>query len=449
MESFNKDLLIKSISKGVSFLFNSLNEDGGLRFENESSPPSGIWVTAEALEALLSTKSLGPTIFVKIRPMINFLLDTQQSDGSWCILKKDNEITSSAIATGHCTYALKMAMIGGFISDRRVQKAIDKGEEWLRSSSCCIEKNSYVFWSSEPLVGNEQSKIDPNISIKSRMEFIFSSFYATLGFVNPKGYNASKDIDIQLINKASRFFDTQVDFFVGQYSLATEKATLSKTVSTLCRLINIYRLLGLEMSQEKLNGLKTIIEKCPDPFFATSIAMRSQNNSDYTATYNNNTPFDMAYSFLGLGVDSDKLYGIIKGYLDHQNKNGCWYLNFDKAYSVNTWTTAEALIVLNKALEKYSEIELYDQKKKLEQKDAELCGELVTLRNKFMISSAITLGITISGILALIYMINSPELKDTWIGTTLEVLIIPLGIWVIKTIIELIKSVITIIKHNK
>lgn len=452
MADFTKDMIIKAVAKGATFLFKSLNSDGGVKYENERSNISGIWVTAEVLESLFSSNVLALSAFVKMKPMIEFLLDTQHDDGSWCVLKKDDIAPPSAISTGHCTYVLKLAMVGGYLTDRRIKEAISKGEAWLRSHACCIEKNGYIFWTAEPVSSDEQSSIDPNISIKSRMEFIFSSFYAIMGFVNPPGYRVVNDIDTGLIDKALRFFEEQSEFFIGQYHQEVEPSldalSLAKTASTICRLINVFDILRIEAPDRIKNGLKDVLRICSkSPFMATSIVMHSQNVREYTAIYNNNTPFDMANAFLGLGADSETLRVIISGYLEHQNQDGFWYLNFSREYSVNTWTTAEALIVLNRALEQYSEIELADRKAIIEQEKAELVEnnnalqqKIKSLRNNLVMSSVISLILSSIDIALIMVWISDPDIQDTLIGNVLNVLIIPLVLWVIKTVWELIKS---------
>ena len=454
MSDFTKEKIIKAIIKGASYLLKSINEDGGVKYENERSDISGIWVTAEVLESLLTSKVLPLSVYSKIEPMIDFLLNTQHVDGSWCVLARDYNAHSSSISTGHCTYALKLALVGGYLNDNRIKVAIEKGEHWLRSRLCCVEKNGYVFWTSEPISKKKRYSIDPNHSIKSRMEFIFSSFYAIMGFVNPHGYRVEKDVDAGIINKARLFFEEQAEFFIGQYrsedSQTMDIVSLAKTASTICRLINVFNLLELEVSDSIKNGLRDVLMICSkSPFLATSIVMHSQSIDEYTAVYNNNTPFDMANSFLGLGANSESLRIIISGYLDHQDQEGFWYLNFSRECSVNTWTTAEALIVLNKAIEQFAEIELSDKKALIDKQNTELHEKIKemnkiisSLRLKSLLSAFISIILAIILIIFLIIWSSFPQIKDTFIEKVFDILIIPLIIWIVGVIWGIISSLV-------
>ena len=106
MAVFNRKNIIKSINKGAYYLMNMVNDDGGVKFEDESSVTSGAWVTAEVLEALLSSTVLPLPSYKYIEPMIGFLVQSQNEDGSWNVLiaPKMRE-QPSPISTGHCTYS--------------------------------------------------------------------------------------------------------------------------------------------------------------------------------------------------------------------------------------------------------------------------------------------------------------------------------------------------------
>ena len=64
MCKFNDKDVERDIIKGAEYLFLLQNNDGGIKYENASTPCSGIWVTAEALEFLLSSKNVPITFIV-------------------------------------------------------------------------------------------------------------------------------------------------------------------------------------------------------------------------------------------------------------------------------------------------------------------------------------------------------------------------------------------------
>lgn len=456
MSNFNRNAVVKAILKGAKYLFGTINYDGGVKFEDESSITSGAWVTAETLEALLSSAVLPLPAYNKIEPMIEFLIHSQNDDGSWNVLiEKNGAKKPSSISTGHCIYALKLAMVGGYLNTTNIKQAVEKGEQWLRSGMCCIEKNGYVFWAAEPIV--DFSSIDPNADVRSRMGYVFSSFYAVMGLINPSGYKVINDMDGNLLDKSMRFFRKQAEFFAEMYKSKSEIDKLdddilqfSKVSSTICRIINAIDILNIEIASNLRDSLHEVLLLCAkNPFMTTSITVHTNKLQGYTATYNNNTPFDMANAFLSVGADLEILDLIVSQYIRSQNTEGSWFLNFSSAYTIKTWTTAEAIIVLNRVLERYVDIEIHENKKSAEKK----CQDLETKYNKLkynsMLTAVISFILSSVDIVAIIIWISNPEHKDSFLGNFLTILIIPLVLWTIGKLWEIIKSTIEIIKNKK
>lgn len=451
MDAIDRKRLTNTISKASKYLINSTNKDGGIKFEDEFSEISGSWVTAETLEALLESNVLPITCYKKVEPMILFLISNQNDDGSWSILTKDSK-KPSAISTGHCVYSLKLAARDGYYSTKEIYQAIERGEAWLRDSKCCIDRNGYAFWSTEPI--EQGNVVDCNSDVISRMEYVFSSFYAVMGFINPDGFIVKDDIDINLIEKAKRFFVNQATFFIEKYKSEIEKLDdilqFAKVSSTICRIVNAIDMLRIEIPNNIQSGLKDLLSLCSkNPFMTTSITVHTDRLAGFTAVYNNNTPFDMANAFLSINTDSGTLFTIIEQYIENQSKEGFWYLNFSSAYKIKTWTTAEAIIVLNKALRKYNEVEFYEKQKEIDSRHDDLLLKYKHLRIDALISTIISMAICIGGIIGLIIWNSQPENKDTTLHNILSLLIIPLAIWLFKQMWGLIKSIIEITKETK
>ena len=445
MAVFNRKNIIKSINKGAYYLMNMVNDDGGVKFEDESSVTSGAWVTAEVLEALLSSTVLPLPSYKYIEPMIGFLVQSQNEDGSWNVLiaPKMRE-QPSPISTGHCTYSLKLAMRGGYLKDQKVITAIEKGEQWLRSNNCRVEKDGYTFWTAAP--GNDISLANPNVDERSRMGYIFSSFYAVMGFVNPPGYKVHNDEDTALLYKAARFFRQQAEFFAEKYRLGMEQLNdnslqFTKVASTICRLIYAIDFLNIEVSEEMRNRLHDVLLLCAkNPFMTTSITVQTNISQGYYAAYNNNTPFDMANAFLSIGANSDIVQLIISKYIKNQNSEGFWFLNFSSAYKIKTWTTAEAIIVLNRALEKYIEIKHVEIQNNCELRVQEFEKKYKKLRTNSLISTITSIVLSIIDIVVIILWISTSNNKDTFWGNVLTILIIPLVLWIIGKLWDIIKN---------
>lgn len=452
MELDNRKIC-KALIKGSNYLLKSLNYDNGVKFEDESSTTSGAWVTAESLEALLMSEVLPLASYSKIKPMIDFLVNCQNGDGSWNILADDRLVQKpSAIATGHCTYVLKLASVGGYLSSDEVKQAIDKGEHWLSSSKCCITKGGVTFWASEPVEKDVQ--IDFNANVGSRMEYIFSSYYAVMGLVNPEVFFVRNDVDVALLDRTVRFFKSQAEFFIGNFKSEMEQidniSKFAKVSSTICRIICALDMLSVEVPNNITNGLNEVLLSCSkNPFMTTSIAIHTDQLKSYGTTYNNNTPFDMANALICTESNSQIIKEIIDKYIDNQDPEGYWYLNFSSAYTIKTWSTAEALIVLNRALKKYNEIELSEQKHQIETITRKVTKQFRRIRSLAIISSLFSMVLSVIDILLIIKWISVPENKDSFWGNLLSILIIPLVLWIIGVLCNIIKTTYNIIKNGK
>ena len=469
MDIYGREAVERSIRRGVDYLIRSQNSDGGIKFQDhsEQGSVSGIWVTAEALEFFLTSKTLPLTIYKKIEPMINFLLKTQSSDGSWSVLPNRDSTSSmdkepSAIATGHCTYVLKLAAVGNYAFSEQLRKSIEKGEQWLRLN--CAEKDGYAFWEAKPTT---KLNVEPNKNESSRMEYIFTTFYAILGLINPKGYPEDNDIDRTLIAKTISFFNNQADYFIKQYraELDSLKTQYTKVASTFCRIVNGLTLMKAVMSDETRIGLKELLLACPDLFTTSNITLHVENIRNYAPAYNNNTPFDIANALINLEINSFDLKRIMDTYLRYQTAEGFWYLNFSSLFNVTTWSTSEALIVLERALEKYSLIEYEESKHQLEQEKiqmqdavsaekaqlekhkAELIEKNDKLRHRALFAMIISVILSLFGILAIAFWTSTPDANPV-LKTILDALIAPLAINILSSVVMTVDNY-DLIKWNK
>lgn len=444
---YSKKIIENAVFKGAKYLLDSQNTDGGIKLEDENSDKSGVWVTAETLEFFLTSHLLPTTVYERVDSMIKFIIDSQNSNGAWSIVNNDDPLSGaneySTIATGHCVYVLKLALVGGFNTKKSrnlIRHSIQKGEQWLRKS--IVQSGGCAFWGATDTVSGS---INPNVNERSRMEYIFTTFYALMGLVNPLRYPDSSDTDYELIGKVYHFFIGQAEWFVNKYtsSLMLEGLRIvdfAKVASTICRIINAISLMGKNLSAETLNGLERTVNLCSqNPFMTTSITINTNKIEQYAATYNNNTPFDMGMALVNLGADVSVLEQIIDEYIKNQQIEGYWFLSFSSAYTIKTWTTSEALLVLERALEKYSEIKLKNVEDISSKRIAELNEKLKSISLYVNIATIISLILSVIIIIGMICISQNISESNPYISNIMLVLVIPFVINIIYDIIKTIK----------
>ena len=365
-----KARLKSSIDKGAKYLYGIMNNDNGLYYHNEKSSCSGIWVTAEALEFLIPSKNLSREGLEvsKINSMVKFIVDAQNSDGSWNVLKDNNgRIQPSSISTGHCIYALKLALSKNYVSKdndfNKIHLAITQGEKWLLDNY--RENNNEVFWKT----GIKKAGESLNINTEGlRIEFVFTTFYALLGFVNPNKYLDNlkrecfndwvEEVDEsnpknEVISKIVSFLNSQAVFFYNTYrERELDSNVFSQISSTISRICGGLKHLNHRMDLEVENGLKKILlSNIHDSYFTSALRVNGDTVQDNTSTYNNNTPFDIAVAMFNLDIEYSYIKPIIEKFLKEQKEEGFWYLNFTPIPSeIKVWSTTEALMVLERAL---------------------------------------------------------------------------------------------------
>ncbi|MBQ4443497.1 MAG: terpene cyclase/mutase family protein [Alphaproteobacteria bacterium] len=458
MEKLESKKIENAIKRGANYLFLMQNPDGGIKYQDEKSTKSGIWVTAEALEFFLSSKVIQMTAYEKVVRMIDFIVKTQDKDGAWSVIPNDVGMSDdkelSAITTGHCVFVLKMALVGGNIeSGKRIKElrnAIKKGEAWLRQHK--REANGLCYW------GSDSS--EPQGDLGQRMECIFMSYYAVKGFLNPDDYAEDENDDQIIIARVVAFFNQQADFFINTYAAKINTLTLgdfAKISSTICRILRGLFYLGANISHERREGLKKLLESCSkSPLMTSSIRVSDALARQYTATYNNNTPFDMAIALIILETNITTISEILNEYLNHQDSEGFWYLNFSDAYDIKTWSTAEALLVLEKAFNKYNYIALDNEKQFFEEEKKNILHQIESLEKKnnslrtsALIAIIISIALSVMGIIAIAIWsgLTPEENKNKILTYVLDILIVPLVINILSSVIMALKNS-DIIKSN-
>lgn len=433
-----------SIYKATAYIFDCQNADGGIKFEDENSNKSGVWVTAEALEFILKSKILPVTVYERVQPMIDFLLNSQNKNGSWDVLTDNNESSlGSTIATGHCTYALKLALSGGFNSKSitfSILNAIKRGEDWLRGE--CIVREGVAFWGAT----KKKANINPDVNERSRMEHIFTTFYAVMGLINPDRYKEDSDFDELLITKTYHFFIEEAKWFVQKYTSKSkfdglQPVDFAKVSSSICRIVNAFSLVGKEMPVEIHEGLSGVLKLCAsNPFMISSISINTDNIQQFATSYNNNTPFDMGMALINIDTsDSNLLQSIISEYLTQQQTEGYWYLGFSEACIIKTWSTSEALIVLETAYFKYEELFREEIETKYKNQATCLADQVNQIKRFTLVAAIVSILLSIVVITGLICLSQIIADSHPVLSNIMLVLLIPILINIVYDITKSIK----------
>lgn len=417
-----KNNLKNAIDSGTKFLYTLINEDKGILYHHEDSPCSGIWVTAEALEFLLTSKNISRTgtDFNNINSMVKFIVDSQNHDGSWNVLKNGNgnEIASS-ISTGHCVYALKLALCTNYITNDnpfdRIYKAIKNGETWLLNN--CRQANNTTFWKTGVKQAGESFEID---SEGLRIEFVFTTFYAMLGFVIPDGYISvikensfndwvqeenEKDSIKKFIMNIINFFSCQATYFYNTYrEKKLDINIFSQIASTISRIFGGLKFLGGKIEIEVENGLKKILlSNIDEAYYTSALRVEVDTVQENSASYNNNTPFDIAIALFNFDVEYSYIKPIVTKFLDEQKEDGFWYLNFTSIPGkIKAWSTIEALMVIERALN-------YKQNTHLKNKVLNFIRKVIKRRLAFTFIGLFLAVITMSIFISISFKNQNPE----------------------------------------
>lgn len=473
-----------AILKGTKFLLSVQNDDGGIEFEDEKSERSGIWVTAETLEFFLTSQVVPITICEKVIDMINFLLNTQNVDGSWNMLvptEQAKQDSGSIITTGHCIYVLRLAISDEYMPETdRISNAILKAEKWLLNHK--IEKGKKIYW-----VDGANVSATPDKDVTSRMETIFISFYALMGLVpSTNGFGKSQSLSTStkyILKKVAFFFEEEAKWFINQYQNNAEiipQSEYPKILSTLSRITNAIFTLDNVLSNNLLmqvkDGLLSIISRGREnACFTTTISIGTLNDpNEFNKTYNNNTPFDVSMILLKLEDKVQLIVSILKEYIDNQMSDGSWFLNFCETYKVKTWTTSEALMCLEQAFEKYDIIatdgiekywkqkvsnihtqleEVENEKNDLMNNNEELCNKIKKIETKGKVFTVIIFSALIVGCFLGVKWIMDPTNTEKPVYILLVTIIIPIVIGVLSVplwnlFVKLWNGLINIIHKN-
>ena len=368
--------LRKEIVKGVRFLLGIQNSDGGIP-ATKPGDVSGCWTTGQSIEAFIITPYYPLEQISHVMRMVQFLIDSQikgedpelreigrfqteqvenqvhsttqknpaKDQGSWPLVVGGK--SGSTMATGHCVAALALAEKVFNSQDPLIRGIVDskeRGVQWLH-----LHRNSDGGWG-----------VEPNGSEEGRESRMVSTVYALRGYFGC-GYTAENSKDIR---EGVQYIVDSVNEDGGWGKKVGEASDPSNTARAVIALIRS----GVYASNSRIisNALKYIKSAKPkEGLWKLQTETYIVKGAPGQTIYNSNSPYDVLESFLRAGINNENVKELIGWYVQHQEDDGRWHLGSTgkKVEDISTWSTNEAIQVLDLACEKHLRyiFENYDQ----------------------------------------------------------------------------------------
>lgn len=309
------------------------NDDEGIPSTNLGDE-SGCWTTAEAVDILLRSVYLPKNRIADLEKMVEFLLKNQISGKGWAMTPERDYVSS--MATGHVLVALSCAEDVFCENEelvRKCKKAKAEALDWTRKNA-----NPKGGWGVEP--EKESGKETRVISTY----YVLKGFFA-LGF----SYNNSKDVRhaidylVQIVNKDNGWG--------GKEGTPSDPANTARVISILLQS-------GKFEHDDPLvrKGLALILDSRDD--WRIDIESYTTKGAPGQVFFHSNTPADVLEALVRCKYHGKETRDLIEFFLTSQeDSDGRWYLcdAFQKDTSISTWSTSEAIGVLDFAQEQYFE----------------------------------------------------------------------------------------------
>ena len=295
---------------------------------------SGCWTTASAVETILLNRYLPNKELVEVRKMVEFLLDRQNAGEGWPISVGTQE--SSTMATGHTIAALSLAD-DTFRDDAALSARIDQslrtGLDWLHAI-----QNASEGWGVEP--ATEEGKKSSTMATCYALRGYYSSGLT---------YESSRDIQQAINYLVSK---VGADRAWGQREgISSDPASTARVISTLLqcgrygerdrivRRARSYLLANKKMWKFKVESY--VVAGAPGQVY-----------------FHANTLVDVLEALVRCGYFGTEVEELLRFLLSTQDEmRGFWNLrDFQEVdTSIVTWSTAEAIAVIDLAHEAYAE----------------------------------------------------------------------------------------------
>ena len=351
------------------------NDDEGIP-STSLGDESGCWTTAEAVDILLRSPYLPKRRIADVKKMVEFLLKNQIPGKGWAISPERNYVSS--MATGHALAALSSA-----------EEIFYENEELVRE--CKKAKAEALDWTHEHINHDGGWGVEPDKE-GGKETRIISTYYILKGYIALGfDYNNSKDV--------RRAIDYLVSIVNKDNGWSGKKGDPSDPANT-ARVISILIQSGKFKHDDPIvkKGLKFILDS--RNHWRIDIESYTTKGAPGQVFFHSNTPADVLEALLRGKYYGKETHDLIKFFLTSQeDTDGRWYLcdEFQKDTSICTWSTSEAIEVLDFAQEQYFEslFHRYDYK----------------LSTKMKL---ILLGISIISSLEFLYIIHFYDTLSAW-----------------------------------
>lgn len=326
----------RQISNGILFLLSNRNNDEGIPATNLGDG-SGCWTTAEAIDILLRSPYLPKKRIADVRKMVEFLLQNQIPGRGWAMALEREYVSS--MATGHALIALHIAEDIFHEDEELVQKckkAKAEALDWIRKYN-----NPNEGWGVEPEKEGKETRI-------------ISTYYVLKGLI-ALGFSYSNSNDVK------RAIDYLVSIVNKDNGWGGRKGAQSDPANT-ARVISILLQSGKFSQDDPIirKGLKYILDSQND--WTIDIESYTAKGAPGQVFFHSNTPADVLEAFIRCEYYGNETHNLIDFLLTSQeDTDGRWYLcdKFQKDTSICTWSTSEAIGVLDLAQEEYFESLFY------------------------------------------------------------------------------------------
>lgn len=338
----------ENIKTGISFLLQSQNPDGGIAIANHGDIESGIWTTAECLDAIISSHYLEMDISAlgKILKMVQYLNNhfiVSNNDvemGYWEVADGDG---ASTLTTGHAIHSLhnfmnKILSVYGF-------ESITIGGDTFNASDIKKEITINISKAINWLQYNQQIDNGWGYTNKGINDSsIFCVYYVLKGF-NSIGKTSANDTNV---NRSCIFVKEAIKRIISDKRAGTESDFPNVLYGYSCLVSSGY------FTKTDVAFRKQILKYIDKKW-------RQINKKTYmNGLSHRDIPFifNMEYIVLDALLIAEeynfrtKINKISKELAKKQNLDGSWTI-IKNNKTETTWNTAEAIIVLGQIEQRF------------------------------------------------------------------------------------------------
>lgn len=340
------------IQSASEFLFACQKNDGGIACSNQNDSLSGVWTTAETLEAMLLHNQInrGLSTFDELIHMVLYLLNKfincndGTNQGYWEVIDGNGPSTAS---TGHTIFSLQ-TFSNTYLENSNVSSIKFDSDEYIDLKKIkhrivsCIEKGKN--W----LINNQQSDKGWCWSNKNNKEAsnVLCTFYAL------KGMSAiGSDENSRSVSKACLYIKETI-----QDELNLNNKEMNKKQKARCLADIMYGYSALLDSKFLKQGDKDLSDGIKE-----FIKLNCNNISNYYDSHmiqERNFVYNIPYIALNVFLRTEEysfkneINNLLDYFKKQKDKYGYWKIEKNGVYET-TWVTAEAMIVLSLAQSNY------------------------------------------------------------------------------------------------